>query len=140
MRPTYETEEDLAREQEMREHTLKAWGGTSFKVPKKYNVDDYMIDIEGKIWALVEYKNCNLAIKTFPKPIFISAHKIMMCQAYARQAGVPFYIVYRFFDGMYFVDATSEKFDIDIDGRENRNDKQDKEPVCIIPKNKMTEF
>ena len=134
-RPIYENEESLKAEQEMREVISSKWKVEAMKVPIRYKVDDYLLR-DGDVVAIVEYKKRNMS-STCGKSLFISAEKIYFGRAYAEQAGVPFFMIFKFTDGLFFLNASEYEFKIGINGRRDRGDSQDIEPVGYIDKTKL---
>ena len=104
-------------------------------MPYRYRID-FVLYFDGKVWAVVEYKNrSKISVHTY-KSIILSCDKVFAGLEWVRARGCKFKFVVEFSDGFYATDIDHEDardFLIVQGGRTDRNDEQDIEPVYHIP-------
>ena len=141
-RKLYETKEDISREKITIDFVKDKLGmGDIVKLPIKYKIDYIELgrfkDGGKSIVNFVEIKN-----RTVPKNQYstymISADKFTTASQYVERFNVGFKLVVRWKDivGCYTL-KEGDKFSLGFNGRYDRGDWQDVEPVVYIP---MREF
>ena len=130
MRPIYETEKDLQREQAIAERVAAAWGGEMVKLIPRYSID-YVFIHDGECAAWVEIKSRTVASTTYPT-YYASLHTVMFGKQMAAETGLPFFLVVSWSDTIKFLQVT-KSYPIKYAGRTDRGDAFDKTPAYIIP-------
>jgi len=129
-RPLYESQADLQNETQVAEHLNKAWSCKFHKLPMSYNVD-WMI-MRDKPVAFAELK-CRKNDSTRYPTLMLSLNKWVKGSQFANELDVPFFIICRWTDGLFFHEVGSTPVTYGIGGRTDRGDSQDTEPVVYIP-------
>jgi len=132
-RPTYETEHSLSREEKVAKVVAKAWSCEAVKMPKFYKCDSALT--RGKtVKAFLEIK-CRDVLPDTYKTIILSADKFTYLAEMERSIKVPCYFVVRFSDDSirYARISDVKDFTVEIGGRTDRNDSDDREAVVHIP-------
>ena len=130
-RPRYETKEHLKREYAVRDVINEAWNCDCKNLPSKV-VIDYAVCRDGIIKAWVEIKNRNKDYVTSDY-LMISLYKIMHGRALAKETGLPFFLVIKFNDGIYYYQDKEESHLLKWGGRLfTARDNQDQEPCYFI--------
>ena len=134
-RPFYETPESLAREHETAIKVASTWNCTPFKLPIKYGLDFAFVKAKN-IVAFVELKTVTYTMDAYKRfgGYGISLHKWNAAKAICEISGKPFCLIVETSDKKIWY-AEYSKFEIMptiIGGRNDRNDKQDNEPLVII--------
>jgi hypothetical protein len=71
----------------------------------------------------------------------MSVEKVALAKLYCSEMNIPFFAIFRFNDGsMKYARIDNQKFDVEINGRNDRNDKDDIEPVIKITKSHLRPF
>lgn len=131
-RPTYETEEDRAREDAV-SLGLAMWSNAEIRETPKYYPYDRVALRDGKVVALIEIK-CRKARKDAYRSLMISAHKVLDLRRNAVDMGVPGLLAVSWICGAVgIIDVTKvdpERFT--VKGRTDRGDSDDVEPVAEL--------
>jgi hypothetical protein len=126
-RPIYETDADLARERQAVSVLCKFYDCTAVKLPISYGLD-YSLIKDGKVVAMVEIK-CRTNSSQAYDTIFVSVLKRMKALELRRAAGIPTLFVPCFTDGVFVIDFNEKPDELTYEGRLDRMDKADQEPV-----------
>lgn len=136
-RPTYETKQDLKNEKAIAEHVMERLGIQQLvKLPRKYQIDYGVINRgEGNkkyMTGLLEIK-CRTTPKNKYDTYMISADKINTALQYYNNFNLSFNLVVSWSDviGVFKLDSKFTPH-IGFNGRFDRGDWQDVEPVCYI--------
>lgn len=141
-RRKYETEEDLAKETEVRNTIAEAWDIDVHKLPASYQLDCCGINEDSDIEWFGEIK-CRDNTSTLYDTLLISLLKIERGLTLSRAAGIPFYIFAKFTDGktMFHKYDFGKTYRIAHGGRTVKTrDSADVEPVIHIPMKEFTEI
>ena len=137
LRPVYETKDDLKNEKGIAKLVSDELNCTLVKLPRKYQLDYGIVTIGegGKkfITGMVEIK-CRSILKDKYDTYMISADKFMVGLQYMQQFNLTIKLVVSWVDcvGVYdFKEDTS--YHIGFNGRYDRGDSEDVEPVVYIP-------
>jgi len=134
VRPLYETEEDIGREQSFVEDLCTAWQCEAKKLPIHYKLD-FALMRNGIVKAFLEMKVRNYAKGDFAT-YMVSMAKVLAAREYSAFANVPSLLAVRWNDVSGFIALNNMKdFEIGFGGRGDRGDSQDMEPVVFIPIN-----
>lgn len=131
MRPMYETQDDLANENYIKDLLAIAWDAKLHKLPRSYYVD-WMITKKGEAKGFAELKCRNNDRCKYPT-LMLSMHKWMHGKELASEIGGSFIIIVRWNDGTFYHKQGSCDVTYGIGGRTDRGDNQDIEPVVYIP-------
>lgn len=129
-RPLYESQADLQNEVQVAEHLNKVWGCKFHKLPMSYSVD-WMI-IRDKPVAFAELK-CRKNDSTKYLTLMLSLNKWVKGSQFANELDIPFLIICRWNDGLFYHTVGESEVTYGIGGRTDRGDSQDTEPVVYIP-------
>ena len=133
-RRTYETKEDRGREKTTIDFVKdKMQLGELVKLPVKYRLDQAELNDDKYIMNFLEIKN-----RTIPKELYntymISADKMMSAYNYVKNFNVGFKLIVRWKDVVgYYTIKRDDYFSLGFNGRVDRGDWQDVEPVVYIP-------
>ena len=127
MRPMYESQSDLKREEDVVKELSAHWMCDYQKLPMSYQLD-YALLREGKICALCEIKVRNV-VSDYYGTLIISASKRLAGLQYSKMLGVPALLVVKYEDGLRFINFSEEPDSIGVGGRTDRGDMQDTEIV-----------
>ena len=138
-RPRYETDNDVVEEARaflVFQEYLKSDGVIceGRKLPEaRYHVDFAVVDAGDSVRGWVEVKCRQGSPKRYPT-WYISYSKVCKGLELAHHSGRPFYLIFRW-DNEVFVTEIEEGKPLDIqwNGRVDRGDPQDKEPVVHFP-------
>lgn len=130
MRPLYESSEDLANEQQVANFLSNKWKCKLKKLPMSYHVDWIVMRDEPE--AILELK-CRKNESTRYTTLLLSLNKWMRGKELSKELGIPFIIVVRWTDGLFFHTVGSATVKHGFGGRTDREDSQDVEPVVLIP-------
>ncbi len=136
MRPLYETEADLEREAEVASLIERRWNCKLVKMPIRYHLD--FVAIRGdKVVAFCEVKTRNYTMEQITNfgGYLMSVGKWTNAHALNTSTGIPFVLIVKTSDGVYYAsfDATNFKpDDVLTRGRKDRNDWQDIEPCVLL--------
>jgi hypothetical protein len=135
-RPTYETEADRSREEQVAEYLESRWGLARRKLPIKDRFDYAFLDKSRHIDRYVEIKCRSHNIGKYPT-IMLSSSKVLTAKAVSFFLGIPCYLVVRFGDGTIHsvIMSAGGHLPPEIGGRFDRGDPQDVEPVVHYPVN-----
>ena len=137
-RPLYENNSDLVKEGDIVSTVCAKLNVNAFKLPIKYRAD-YAMERNDSIVALAEIKDRNCASTI--KRIIMSLDKWTLGCQFAKSMQVPFCLFVRFSDGVTkWIRLDDRVFEISINGRNDRGDKDDHEPVIWIPTADMKDF
>lgn len=138
MRPFYESEADRTVELEAIEKIASAWG-LGFAKMKTSNVIDFALLNGKRVVAVAEVKGRNYSsadIERFGE-LILSAGKMLSAQGWVALLRVPFVLVVKLTDGLFYMVIEPEsdwpELSVEMAGRKDRNDWQDIEPCCLIP-------
>jgi hypothetical protein len=130
-RRNYETEADLERENSAATIIQQWTNAMLVKLPKKYGFD-YAAMRYGRIVSFIEVKFRTSEMGKYDS-YMISLGKIQAGDSLSRVANVPSFLFVFWTDDAAYVNLDEFTFSMGFGGREDRNDSQDREPVCFIP-------
>lgn len=130
MRPMYESREDLANEHQVAKFLSNKWKCKFNKLPISYHVD--WIVIRDAPQAIVELKCRKNDSRKYPT-LLLSLNKWMRGKELSKELGIPFIVVVKWDNGIFFHTGGSAKVEYGFGGRTDREDSQDVEPVVLIP-------
>lgn len=130
MRPTYETDADIAKEAEVAKVAAEKWNCEMFKLAK-FGQFDFAAIRSGQIKAFVEIRCRSNRSDAYPTMI-VSANKVIAAWQTEMATGIPAFFVVRWTDQIGFINL-AQRFAVTIGGRVDRGDKADIEAVCHIP-------
>lgn len=134
MRPIYETQHDLNAEQEVALHLEKVWKCKMSKLPVRYHLD--FVAQRGRnavAFCEVKVRNYTMARIGEMGGYMISLGKWSSAKQMCEASGLPFILIVRATDGIWFSLISSFKPDsVVVNGRQDRNDWQDIEPCVLI--------
>ena len=138
-RPMYETKQDLINENEMKSVLEIKWKCTLNKLPIKYNLE--WLAMRGKVpMAFIEFKHREkLSIHAYPR-YMMSLDKWIKAKQLCKEVEIPFIMVITFAEGTYYgVFPYGDLHDVEYmwGGRYDRGDKQDVEPMVLLPLKKF---
>ena len=138
-RPTYESKEDLTRENNIKPVLEAKWNCTLNKLPYKYQLD--WLAVRGKdSMAFVEFKHREkLSFSAYPR-YMMSLDKWIKAKQLCKEVEIPFIMVITFAEGTYYgVFPHNGLHDITygFGGRYDRGDAQDVEPMIYLPLKKF---
>lgn len=137
VRPTYESHQDRVNEIEVATELAVLWRCEAHKMPAFYQVD-WALANSGTIRAWVEIK-CRKVKRTQYPTLMLSLHKWLHGLKLQSDTGIPFILVVRWDEGIFYMRANSlMKPEIRISGRVDRGDPQDMEPCVHIPIDQFT--
>ena len=143
MRPTYESESDLARESGVAATIEKLWDCKLVKLPISYHLD-FAVTRGAKCVAFCEVKTRNYEMEHINKMggYLLSLRKWTTARDICLASQVPFILVVKTLDGVYYA-----AFDTDflpdnllVRGRKDRDDWQDIEPCVVLKTNRFTKI
>jgi hypothetical protein len=134
MRPLYETQANLASEQDVAIHLAKIWNCEMSKLPIRYHLD--FVAQRGKnAVAFLEIKVRNYSMERIGNMggYMLSLGKWSSAKQICEASGLPFILVIKATDGIWFALIESFKPDsVIVNGRQDRGDWQDIEPCVLI--------
>lgn len=134
-RPMYENNKDLANEKEVA-GLLSAKNGYVFhKLKIAYHVD-WLIMEKGKPKYVAEIKRRLNPSNKYPT-LMLSLQKWMKGKEMAAEMNIPFVLIIKWDDGVFFYKASSSEVTYGFGGRYDRDDSQDQEPMVFIPVDKF---
>ena len=134
MRPIYENEENISNEVEVAGQIAKAWAMETVKLKRLYPFDWGVVDSRTKqVVGFIEIKCRTNPSSQYPT-YMISAEKVRWAIDTTITFAVRCFIAVKWTDmtGVHRVNPDS-KYHLFMGGRDDRNDSQDIEPVCLIP-------
>ncbi len=138
MRPLYETSADLDREKDVAQSVEAVLQCKLVKMPIRYGLD-YAIEDAGKVVAFCEIKCRTYTMQSIGNMggYLLSLGKWMSAKQLYESTGLPFVLIVRATDGMYYATFRSFHTDVSMKGRKDRGDWQDIEPCALIDVNKF---
>jgi len=133
-RPLYETEGQRKREYEVAIKAAETWKCKAQKIPISYHLD-YAFMRDDKLCAWAEVKCRTNHVNAYPT-YMLSMNKIMHGIQMNTITGAAFVLIVEFTNGIYWVKPEG-KYTIGFNGRRDRNDTADMEPVAYIPMNEF---
>ena len=131
----YESNKDLANEKEVAS-ILSAKNGYVFhKLKIAYHVD-WLIMENGKPKYVAEIKRRFNPSNQYPT-LMLSLQKWMKGKEMAAEMNIPFVLIIRWDDGLFFYKTGSSTVTYGFGGRYDRDDSQDQEPMVFIPVDKF---
>lgn len=134
-RPIYETEADKAKERVVQQHLTAKIDCLFQEAPARDNVDGYMYYPDGSLGAVVEIKvrtNRSTTYDTY----MLSAYKWRNGLHLSRTLEVPFLLVVKFVDGIFYT-VVKDDYHVSQGGRYDRSDRMDVENCVFIPMSKF---
>ena len=135
--PSYETDDDLAREAAVKDIVECAWGVWLYKMPKPYRLD-FAVYHGDKVVGFMEVRtrsNASMAYPTF----MMSAAKHEAAKEWAK-LGVPTSMVVQFTDGLFVFDPSSPPDQFAIGGRSKPRDEYDRGLMAHYDTRKLQRF
>lgn len=127
MRPLYETEDDLQNELAVVKDLSSSLNCSYKKLPISYGLD-YALVRDEDVFAFIEIK-CRKRHSQRHESLMVSAQKRVKAQELTRATGVPCMLVSAFTDGVYWINMAEKPDRVTFNGRTDRGDAQDVEPV-----------
>ena len=137
MRPVYETEKDRKMEQAIINELSDAWKIFYQKLPIKHRLDFALLDDKKIVTAWAEVKRRDNDSTTYDT-YMLSLDKYMSGMKLFKLTGLPFYMVVKFSDGLYYCEVSLLSYaqlNISFGGRTDRGDSQDVEPCIYFDSN-----
>jgi len=137
MRPIYETEKDRKMEQAIINELSDAWKIFYQKLPIKHRLDFALLDDKRGVTAWAEVKRRDNDSNTY-ETYMLSLDKYMSGMKLFKLTGLPFYMVVKFSDGLYYCEVSLLSYaqlHIAFGGRTDRADLQDVEPCIYFDSN-----
>jgi hypothetical protein len=135
MRPTYENEITLAEEREIRERVEKRWNCRMEKMPVAYRLD-FCIMRAGKFIAWAEVKRRKRTFNKHPDT-WLSLQKWLAALELNGRTRLPCVFIVKYDDCTAWADMLPKR-KFSWEGRDDRNDPDDKEPVLLVPQSAFT--
>jgi hypothetical protein len=135
MRKTYESVDDLKHQSMVASVIEDAWKCKLVKTPAFYQFDYTItrgIDVMGFCEIKVRNRHCDT--------LLLSLHKWVSASQCSKITKLPFFLVAKTPEGIFWVSTEAEKFEVVIGGRKDRNYSQDMEPCILIPFSRMKKF
>ena len=129
-RPRYETEEDLSREGEFSRIASEKFRCTFQKMPVRYGLD-YAAIRDGKIVGFAEMKIRTNSAYAYPT-YMISLTKMMAARDLWQVTGLRSFLMVMWSDAWGYTRLSGVFDDLTFNGRSDRADWQDMEPVMLI--------
>jgi len=142
MRPQYETESDIERENKVKEFLSSHWRCMFEKLPISYRIDYVAVVGGDKIMSWVEIKCRKIASDDFPT-LFLSAGKWLAGLSLRDYTGLPFVLVYALQDKLCYLKVVKDFNEVEFKwgGRTIKTrDSADIEPMVHIPVNCFKEI
>ena len=138
MRPLYETQKNLDVERGVAALLEKKWKCEVVKMPIKYGLD-YTFTRNKEIVGFCEIKCLNYELAQFDRMsggYFISMGKFISAKTLVEFTKLPFFLVLKTKDGIWYRKFTQfEGLNFVVNGRKDRNDWQDVEPMVLLETN-----
>jgi hypothetical protein len=138
MRPKYESEEHLAREEAVAQRVMRAWCCESLHHPfGEYSCIDYAMSRDGEIKAYCEIRCRSHRMGTYPTLMF-SKRKWEISNWIAAYDGVPYLLIVDFSGQLAYLkgDETTQ-YPVQFTGRNQMRDPYDKEECVMLPIDKF---
>ena len=137
MRLKYEKPEDIVAERTALDNACEVWKCTAEKLPIRYELD-YLLLREGRGVAWLEIKSRTNPRGAYPT-YMISLGKVMAARRLSEASQFPSFLLVKWSDYCGYVRLDSLlDFEIAFDGRTDRGDPDDIEPVALIPLEEFT--
>ena len=137
MRPMYETQGDLNKEEALVDKLEKAWSCYFHKLPIKYNLD-YIIFKNNEPIALVEIRIRSKDMDYYDAlgGCMMDLHKWVAAKDFSAVSGFPFLFVAQTSDGVWHttINDFTKHSGVIYTGRKDRGDKNDVEPHVTLRK------
>lgn len=130
-RPLYETADSLGAESAVIATVSRSWGLSVVALPRRY-VLDYGTYREKRLSGFVEVKCRSHHLSTYPT-LLVSAAKWREAQFWKAHGDLSTLLVVSFADDIYWHDLTSAFPVFEHGGRTDRRDREDQEPMLVIP-------
>ena len=139
-RKIYETEAHRIAEQQVADQLDLAWKCKCKKLAYKHIVD-FAICRDGIIKGLVEVKTRKISSTHLPE-YMISMHKMNYAFRLSKDTNLPFFLVVKFTDGLYYYKYNGEQHHLKWGGitKAYIRDSQDREPCYYINMNLFTKL
>ena len=137
IRPVYETEKDRKMEQAIINELSDAWKIFYQKLPIKHRLDFALLDDKKAVIAWAEVKRRDNDSTTYDT-YMLRLDKYMSGMQLFKLTGLPFYMVVKFSDGLYYCEVSLLSYaqlNISFGGRTDRGDSQDVEPCIYFDSN-----
>ena len=132
MRLIYEKPEDIVAERTALDNACEVWKCTAEKLPIRYELD-YLLLREGRGVAWLEIKSRTNPRTEYPT-YMIALTKIMAARRLSEASQRPSFLLVQWTDACGYIRNDSLlDFKIAFDGRTDRGDPDDLEPVALIP-------
>ena len=144
MRELFEKKSDLANEAEVVRFLEYTWPSKAFKLPIKYHLD-YLLQnkVTNENIAFIEIKCITYSmaqIKSFGG-YKLSLEKWLTACKLTEITGISCHLIVRATDGLFYCDMdNTQRPDIIVFGRTDRNDPQDVEPSVLLKPERFIEF
>lgn len=145
MRPLYESSADLANEQAVIKHLEDKWSCEMFKLPLQYKLDYAIKDKENAVLGFIEVKVRKYTMAQIQGwgGYMLSLMKWTTGVQLAQTTGLPFILVVKTLDGLYYLTIDPKVFTesmiqkmidkrVKLSGRTDRGDWQDVEPCVML--------
>jgi len=138
-RPMYENAENRRIEREVADYLEKVWDCKCYKLPIAYHAD--FVGMRGnKVVGFAEVKSRTISYNTH-KTAMISELKRMNCLKLADHFNVPVNLIYKYDDGIFWIDFRVEPDFHEIGGRKNTaRDDQDIEIMAHWYRNRLNKL
>ncbi len=138
-RPFYESMEDTLAEMSVAKIASARWDCKLEKLKRAYPVD-FAVVKNGKIVSFAEVKcrKYDMSKLDSMSGFMLSLHKWIAAKSLCRETGLPFILLVKANDGIWFMKTDMFVNDgIVIGGRHDRGDDQDVEPVVLLKADKF---
>jgi len=134
-RKLYESAENLDKERDVALFLEEKWKCEAVKMPIKYGLD-YTFRRNKELVGFCEIKCLNYELSQFDRMsggYFISLGKFMSAKFLVEFTKLPFFLVLDTTDGIYYRKFTDfENLRFTVNGRKDRSDWQDVEPMVLL--------
>ena len=134
-RKLYESAENLDKERSVALFLEEKWKCEAVKMPIKYGLD-YTFRRNKELVGFCEIKCLNYELSQFDRMsggYFISLGKFMSAKSLVEFTKLPFFLVLDTTDGIYYRKFTNfENLRFTVNGRKDRSDWQDVEPMVLL--------
>jgi len=134
-RKLYESAENLDKERAVALFLEEKWKCEAVKMPIKYGLD-YTFRRNKELVGFCEIKCLNYELSQFDRMsggYFISLGKFMSAKSLVEFTKLPFFLVLDTTDGIYYRKFTNfENLRFTVNGRKDRSDWQDVEPMVLL--------
>lgn len=127
----YETAMDLQHEKRIAQAIIDATNWKLHKLPIKYRADYIATDRNDIGHSIIEIKKRGICKNQY-EHVFISLDKHEYCSGLSDKYQLDFYYFVEFMDGLHF-SKNPVPDRIKMTGRRDRDDKDDIEPIALLP-------